>query len=160
MRTIFKPCAMMRRLAPVFTVFALAACAATSPPGRPDFEAALARHLAAITAKDIDAYAPTITSGEDMTLIFPDGDVMLTRDVVEGFHRAWFEDPDWRMEFERVRIVEGADMALALVRTRYRDTPDGEPRDAYLALVFRLEDGAWRLVHDQNTRIPAEAAGE
>jgi len=79
-----------------------------------------------------------------------------TRADVEALHRDWFADPDWRMEIEPVRVVETDAMALALVRTSYRDTPDGEPRFAYLTLTFRLEDGAWRLVHDQNTRIPAE----
>ena len=57
------------------------------------------------------------------------------------------------MRPELIRIIEGEDMAMALYSYAYRDTPDGEPRSSWLMLLFKLEDGVWRLVHDQNTRI-------
>jgi len=137
---------------------ALSACVTPVAPAAapPSFEAALSRHLNAITERDIDTFLSTLTQDEALTVIFPSGDAVTTRADVEALHRDWFADPDWRMEIEPVRVVETDAMALALVRTSYRDTPDGEPRFAYLTLTFRLEDGAWRLVHDQNTRIPAE----
>jgi len=137
----------------------LSACATptTSPAAAPSsFEAALTRHLGAITGRDIDTFLSTLTQDEALTVIFPNGGAVTTRTEVEALHREWFADPDWRMEIEPVRVVKTDSMALALVRTSYRDTPDGAPRFAYLTLTFRLEDGAWRLVHDQNTRIPAE----
>ena len=119
----------------------------------PDFDPALAKHFEAIKSRDLQAYLGTITKGESLPLIFPDGTFMGTRSEVEAFHREWFSMPDWRMEFEPVSQIVGSDMANVLVKTSYRDTPEGKPRFAYLALTFQLQDGEWRLVQDQNTRI-------
>jgi len=135
----------------------LAACVHTPSP-RPDFAAAVDNHLAAIKAKDINAFLPTISATGELDVIFPDGEVLKGYDAVADFHREWFSDSDWRMAPVVEKLIEGKDLSAALVRYDYRDTPDGAPRSAWLVLVFRLEDGAWRLVHDQNTRIqPPEA---
>jgi hypothetical protein len=75
-----------------------------------------------------------------------------TRSVVD-FHRQWFNDPNWIMEPEVVKIMEGDQQATALIRYEYRDRLEGRPRSAWLLLVFQLENGTWRLIHDQNTRI-------
>ena len=56
--------------------------------------------------------------------------------------------------------MEGADMAAAFMKYDYRDTPDGEPRSAWLTLIFKLEEGEWRLIHDQNTRITQSTENE
>ena len=137
----------------------LAACGGAET-ARPDFRTALDVHLSAITEKDFDAYKPTVTSGEDLNLIFPDGSAIETTEGVLTFHEEWFGDPNWRMAPEVVKIMEGEDMAAALLKYDYRDTPDGEPRSSWLVLVFKLEDGEWRLVHDQNTRITQETSSE
>lgn len=129
----------------------LASCAPQTKA--PPFEPALAKHFEAIKTRDLPAYLATITKGENLPLIFPDGTFMGTRSEVEAFHREWFSMPDWRMEFEPVSQIVGSDMANVLVKTSYRDTPEGEPRFAYLALTFQVQDGEWRLVQDQNTRI-------
>ena len=145
----------------MFFIFAvlLAACEAKAPV-RPDFRAALDAHLAAIEAKDIDAYKPTVTADEDLWIVFPGGETIETTEGVIGFHEEWFKDPDWRWNGEVVKTMEGEDMAAAFMKYDYRDTPDGDPRSSWLALIFKLENGEWRLVHDQNTRINAQAQTE
>ena len=127
-------------------VLALAACSgeAQKTP-RPDFREALDAHLAAIAARDIDAFKPTVSTRDDVHLVFPEGDVIETTEGFLGFHEEWFKDPNWRME--------GEDMAAAYMKYNYRDKADDEPRAAWLLLLFQLEDGEWRLIHDHNTRI-------
>lgn len=139
----------------------LAACSAGGETAaRPDFRAALDAHLAAIEARDLDAFAPTITSGDDLYVIFPNGAAIETTEGVVAFHDEWFQDENWRMDPGVVKIMEGEDMSAALLKYDYRDTPNGEPRSSWLILIFKLEDGEWRLVHDQNTRIaPPEPEG-
>ncbi|WP_375200925.1 YybH family protein [Hyphococcus sp.] len=140
-------------------VMLLAACSENEAP-RPDFRAALDAHLAAIEGKDFEAYKPTVTGGDDLHLIFPDGSVIETTEAVFDFHREWFADPNWVMEPEIVKVMEGEDMAAALLKYDYRDTPEGDPRGSWLVLVFKLEAGEWRLVHDQNTRITQNTDSE
>ncbi len=137
---------------------ALSACAASAP--RPSFTDALDAHLAAIGARDLAGFEKTI-SDDDFLVIFPNGEALETRAAVVDFHKEWFADPAWRMTPEIVKIIEGDDFSTALLKYDYRDTPDGAPRAAWLNLVFKLENGEWRLVHDQNTRIaPVETGGE
>lgn len=122
-------------------------------PARPDFRAALDAHFSAIAARDLAAYENTITTGEELWVIFPNGERVESRADVVAFHKEWFADKNWIMRPELMKIIEGEDMAMALYTYAYRDTPDGDPRSSWLMLLFKLEGGEWRLVHDQNTRI-------
>ncbi|MEZ5921498.1 MAG: nuclear transport factor 2 family protein [Parvularculaceae bacterium] len=145
---------MMKHLIAFAFAFLIAGCDTAS---KPDFRKVLDAHLAAIAARDLEAYEATITSGEEMTLIFPNGETLEKRDDVVAFHKEWFADPSWRMDPEIVKVSGGEDLSYALIKYDYRDTPEGEPRAAWLVLIFKLENGAWRLLHDQNTRIPPPA---
>ena len=154
----------MRIMFLAFAPLALAACemktTATATKARPEFDAALQRHLDAITSRDLDELTATLTAGDDLNVIFPNGAVLENTDAVVAFHREWFADDQWRMDPVVVKTIEGADTATALVKYDYRDAPDGAPRSSWLALVFKIEGGEWRLVHDQNTRIDPAATTE
>lgn len=142
----------MGRLSTITVAIALAGCGAEAPE-RPDFRSALNVHLNAVQERDLDAFRATLTENETLYTIFPDGGAITTPKAAIDLHEQWFADANWRWDGEIVHLVESADMAMALLRYDYRDTLDGAPRTNWLSLVFRLEDGAWRLVHDQNTRI-------
>ena len=151
----------------LLALFAVAACnadtaenaepAAAAP--RPDFRAALDDHIAAVQGRDLEAFEATLTSGEDLYVIFPGGAALETKDAILDFHREWFSDKDWIWDIQVEKIIEGEDMATAVTRYAYRDNAEGAPRLAWLVLVFKLEDGEWRLVHDQNTRIDTQGEG-
>lgn len=130
----------------------LAACQAETP-APPDFDAALARHLDTIQNRDLEGFQETLTTDETLYMIFPNGEALTTPEAAIELHKAWFADDNWLWHGEVVHKMVGTDMAFALMRYDYRDAPGEAPRTAWLNLVFRLEDGTWRLVHDQNTRI-------
>ena len=139
----------------LFICAALVACSqpAANAPVMPDFDAALNAHFKAITSRDLEAYEKTITQNEVLPLIFPGGSTLMTRQDVLDFHKTWFEDKNWIMEPEIIGTYVGNSFAVATTRYTYRDTPEGDPRSALLGLVFELQNGQWRLIHDQNTRI-------
>ncbi len=78
-------------------------------------------------------------------------------------HEEWFKDPEWIWEGSIVHKVVGKDMAMVLVKYDYRNKEDDKPVSTWLNYVYRLEDGAWKIVHDQNTSLDfpafAQAAG-
>ena len=111
-------------------------------------------HLAAIQNRDLDALMETVTRGDSLSLIFPDGTLIETREGYRDFHPDWFADSTWSMSFERVATAEADGMGVALVKWTLTDDTPRSGRQAYLSLVFANEGGTWRLVHDQNTAIP------
>jgi uncharacterized protein (TIGR02246 family) len=118
------------------------------------FDETLRAHLRAVEGRDLEGFVRTVA--DDAVVILPNGKVVAGRDAIEAFHRDWFADPDWSFEAAVERTVETPGMALAVTRVHYRDVdPGGAPyeRTYHLGLVFVLRDGAWLLVHDQNTFI-------
>lgn len=125
-------------------------------PPADSFAAALETHLRAIRERDLEALLDTITTGEKLILVFPDGTLTDSRAEYVEFHEAWFAAPGWRMEFDVLHVIERPLLSHALLKYRYEDASgDGEPRTSvsYLAVTFAQEDGRWRLVFDQNTPI-------
>jgi hypothetical protein len=137
----------------VIAVAVLQAACASTPPFRQTVEA----HLAAIATRNMDALIPTITSGNDLQMIAPDGFRHTTRQQYVDFHRQWFATNDnGRLDAEVIHLIESRRLGHALIRYRYRSTdPTGKSHEivSWLALTFALEGGGWRLVFDQNTLI-------
>ena len=134
----------------------LAACTDAPPEAPPgptaaDLADTVDAHAAAIGARDLDALMATVTDGDSLTLIFPDGTTLFTREQYRDFHVGWFADSTWTMDLRPVAQTVRDGLGIALVQTTYTDAAG--PRDAMLALTFADEDGDWRLVFDQNTRI-------
>ena len=117
-----------------------------------DFDKALERHLAAVASHDLDAYAGTVH--DEVSLVLPNGKLIEGRAAVVEFHREWFGDPDWSWTLTPLRQAVTGDTAVALFTVEYRDVDaSGQPyaMGYLLGLTFALQDGAWLLLHDQNT---------
>lgn len=136
-----------------FSVLALTAASACNRGPVPGFDETLEAHIAAVEGRDMDGFLATISDDTILPVIFPDGSVEMDRAKIIEFHKTWFADPNWRMKIEVVEKSHYRDYAIALTKTSYRDTPDGEDRYAILSLMFAVEDGEWKLIYDQNTRI-------
>ena len=120
-----------------------------------DFDAALAKHFTAVSARDLPALETTLTAGPDLTLILPNGARTTTRQAFVDFHKTFFADKTWTMRFEPVAKTVAGDMAVVTARTHWEGQDEGKPAwsESWLVLVFRKEAGRWGLIHDQNTRI-------
>jgi ketosteroid isomerase-like protein len=133
----------------------VAGCATVQAPNAPSLQLQVERHIAAIEARNLNEIEATITAGEDLLLILPSGKMSRSRADYMTFHRSLFGNEQWAMTFEPVHLQTTGDYGHAL----YRVTFDGDgagpapPSPAFLSLGFRLENGEWRLVHDQNTAI-------
>ncbi|MCA1748740.1 MAG: hypothetical protein LC634_04140 [Sphingomonadales bacterium] len=135
----------------------LAGCATTAPPP-PSLQTVVDRHIAAIQSRNFVDIVATSTQGRDLLLIFPTGRITRTRAEYLEFHETFFAAPDWVMTFEPVHLHETGGYGHALYRTSFDEDGAGPvpARPGYLTLGFGLENGEWRLVHDQNTAIAAE----
>ncbi len=134
------------------------ACAPALAAPAPSFEAQLDRHVAAVMDRDMDRLLETITGGEHLLLILPSGRMTAGRSDYVALHEMLFADPAWRMTFQRLAVTQTDQYAHALFRVTFDadGTGPAPAHSSWLSLGFRLENGEWRLVHDQNTRIPED----
>jgi uncharacterized protein (TIGR02246 family) len=120
------------------------------------FTEAVDRHLAAVTGRDLEGYRATLHP--DVSLVMLDGRLLAGRDAVLDLHRAWFGDPDWSWTLTPVRSAVAGETGVAVYAVAYHDLDaDGQPYELsyLLGLTFVRVDGAWLLLHDQNTRTSA-----
>ena len=121
-------------------------------------DAVFAEHVKAVQSRDLTALERTITLADSLTLILPNGTQTSTRQAYIDFHKEFFATKTWTIEFEPVSRIVGADFAVLTTKSLYQDTVDGKPyrSRSWVTFTFRKEAGQWRLIHDQNTRLPPE----
>lgn len=118
---------------------------------RPPVEQALQEHFTAIARRDLVAFEAHLTTSEVLYTIVQNGHAFTTREELIELHRQWFLDPLWTWNGKVVHVVEGQDVALAVVQYEYRPRPEDKTMVNWLTYGFRWEDGAWRIVHDHST---------
>lgn len=122
-----------------------------------DLARVLDAHVKAVQTRDLGALEKTVTSGEQLELIFPNGKRTTTKAEYLAFHKEWFSSANWTWTLTPLSVTTSDGMAIVTARTHYEEVEDGKTSggDNWLSLAFRKESGGWRLVHDQNTRVPA-----
>jgi hypothetical protein len=115
------------------------------------FRDGLDEHLAAISARDIDRFAATVSRAPYARVIAPDGGAIVGYDAIVDAHRGWFAGGSFT--FEPRVLVERANETLgfALLDIAYTE---GETKRFLLSVVFERDDGVWKLFFDQNTPLP------
>lgn len=141
-------------LAAGLTAPGLSACA-TLQDTRTSLADQVRRHVAAVDARNLADVEATITTGADLLLVLPSGRMTRSRSDYLAFHEMLFANRDWTMTFEQLAVQQLDGYGQALYRVTFdADGPGPAPANpAFLTLGFRLENGEWRLVHDQNTAI-------
>lgn len=120
---------------------------------KPDFDAAVIKHFESISKRDIEAFKSHLANSDTLYTIVQNGHAFTTRAETIEIHSEWFKDPNWVWEGSVIHKVVGEDMAMALVKYQYRARPEDTPVVNWLTYVFQLQDGQWRIVHDQSTAL-------
>ncbi|HKS57333.1 MAG TPA: nuclear transport factor 2 family protein [Steroidobacteraceae bacterium] len=145
---------MVRRFALLMS-FLCCSLADAAPVGvESGIDAVFAEHVRAVQARDLAALERTITSGEQLTLILPNGEISGTRQAYIDFHRKFFATKTWTIQFEPIDRAVGSDFAVLTTKSLYQDKADGSRSRSWVTFTFHKEAGQWRLIHDQNTRLP------
>ena len=112
-------------------------------------------YVRSIDQADLDALFSTVTDGDDFFFLNPKGEI-LDRDEYYKYHQDWFASSDWEMPVELLTVREEGEFGYTNAIFYYRqDLPDGGRYnlDSYFVLVFRKEDGMWKVVADVCTPI-------
>jgi ketosteroid isomerase-like protein len=142
----------------ILTCAALTLVATPSSAAEPSIETAFAAHVKAVQSRDLVALERTVSDGEQLVLILPDGTLTKTRQEYLDFHKKFFASKRWSIRFDPVSAQVGSEFAVLTTKSLYEDVQDGKPvrSRSWVTFIFRKEAGEWRLIHDQNTRVPRD----
>ncbi|WDE11598.1 YybH family protein [Thalassomonas haliotis] len=121
-----------------------------------DFKCTYKKHISAIEKKDLASFESTITPGEKLTFILPDGTFFEDSATYRKLLKGWFAEGGWSFTPEVLRVEETSEMGTVLLKVLYHeDDRNGKPYDLehYLYLVFKKQGDSWFLIHDQNTKV-------
>lgn len=149
---------VLSRIAAFIGLLCLSLASAAPVADDRSIDAVFAEHVKAVQSRDLPALERTITAGEQLTLILPNGVQTATRQAYVDFHKQFFAEKTWTIQFETVGRTVGTDFAVLTTKSLYQDVVDGKPyrSRSWVTFTFQKESGQWRLIHDQNTRLPPE----
>jgi nitroreductase/ketosteroid isomerase-like protein len=107
-------------------------------------------YVEAVQASDLDLLFTTVTDSADFFFLTADGR-KLDRDQYHEFHREWFAETGWEMPVELVMLKEGQHYGYTTAIFYYRAQTPAEKvynLESYFTLIFRKEDGMWKVVAD------------
>ena len=118
------------------------------------FTVAQKQFLNGLEQKNITALMAVVD--DSLTTIFPDGEIMHSKEKYRSFNEAWFKK-DWKITTEIVGTDEKSDLAYSVIKYKYiKFNPDKSEKPAshiYLLLIFKKRNNEWVLVHNQHTKI-------
>lgn len=154
----------MHRMAAALAALALVAgCDAVPDIGTPDastqatscdFDCTLDRHVRAIQGHDFAAFEPTVTQGQEIELILPDGSLVSGRRNYLGMLRNILSAGGYQFNYRVIRKRAGEEMGYALLDVRQFNEGVPQPSRYRLLLIFARQNGEWGLVHDQISPYP------
>lgn len=138
----------------VFSLFIASGKAQSLVKNEPSFVASQQRFLDGLEQKNIGILMESVD--DTLTTIFPDGEIMHTKEKFRAFNEAWFKK-DWKITTEAVNNEEKNDLAYSLIKYKYvRFNPDKSEKSAshiFLLLIYKKVNNQWILVHNQHTKI-------
>jgi len=105
---------------------------------------------------DLENLFSTVTDNEDFYFLTSTGELINTREGYYKFHEDWFNETDWEMPVELVKVHEGKEFGYTLAIFYYKSKmPDNTTYnlDSYFTLIFHKENGMWKVIADTCTPI-------
>ncbi|WP_223787253.1 YybH family protein [Marinicella meishanensis] len=116
----------------------------------------LTTHLNAVSNKDLDTLAATLSTAGGMQLILPGQEIIHGVDGFMAFHENWFAQPNWTFETEILQLTVGTELAYAVVQIIYREPErDGQPYFNRMIVSYDLQRlaGQWYVVKDHASSV-------
>lgn len=139
----------------ILTLTVLINCQSENDSKMEIFDTTIKEHFKAIQNRDLDKLIETIDK-EKVILILPNGKHSSSFADYKKANSEWFLDNDWKIEYEIIDKCISKEMGIILAKITYFDK-DENGKDFsfqyFLNLTFKLIQGEWKLVFDQNTMI-------
>jgi nitroreductase/ketosteroid isomerase-like protein len=119
-----------------------------------DLKETFEKYVQSVQQADLDGLFNTVDN-EEVVFLTASGNIIDSREGYYEFHKEWFSQSGWEMPVELVRVYEGTDFGYTVALFHFRqETPDGVYNlDSYFTLIFKKENGEWRVIADICTPI-------
>ncbi len=119
-------------------------------------EAAMLKHLDAVSNRDLETLASTLSPDGDMLLILPGTEII---EKASGFlenQKEWFESGDWTFETKILHLEVGETVASIVVEAIYKEIErEGIPyfNRMHISYVLKKVDKKWYVIRDHMVSV-------
>ncbi len=113
-------------------------------------------YVQSVQNSDLESLFTTVTDEERLVFLTATGRLIDSRQGYYSFHEEWFREEDWEMPVELLEINEGQEFGYTIAKFFYKGrTNEGSYAaiDSYFTLIFRREEGMWKVMADICTPI-------
>ncbi|MFW6160818.1 MAG: nitroreductase family protein [Acidobacteriota bacterium] len=113
-------------------------------------------YVQSVQNSDLESLFTTVTDEERLVFLTATGRLIDSRQGYYSFHEEWFKEEDWKMPVELLEINEGQEFGYTIAKFFYKGrTKEGgySAIDSYFTLIFRREEGMWKVAADICTPI-------
>ncbi|WP_421801316.1 YybH family protein [Flagellimonas sp.] len=119
-------------------------------------EAVIEKHYLALSTKNLGLLESTLSPTGGMTLILPASEVVYGVNAFMDFHKAWFDLPDWTMDYKIIGIERNISLSHVVVESIYFE-PDreGKPYCNRMIITYLLEksETGWHIIADHASSV-------
>jgi ketosteroid isomerase-like protein len=118
--------------------------------------AVMEKHLKAVSNRDIETLASTLSPDGDMLLILPETEII---EKASGFienQSEWFETTNWTFETQILHSEVGETVASMVVEAIYKEPErDGKPyfNRMHISYVLKKVKGDWFVIRDHMVTV-------
>jgi len=128
----------------------------SDPQAETAFVTTMQKHLDAVSNKDLETLASTLSPDGNMQLILPGEEIIHSAQGFLDFHQEWFQDTSWTFETKILDTEIGHEMGIAITEIVYRE-PDraGVPYFNRMIVSYALQKtaGEWYIIKDHASSI-------
>src|SRR5689334_19544395 len=111
---------MMKIALPVLILIAaVISCTTRNASNHPDYDATLKIHLDAIQNHNLQALLSTVH--DSVTLIFPNGQRLKSKQEFSDFHQNWFNDSTWTLRPAILKTIQSDSVSYSSIQYQYSD---------------------------------------
>jgi ketosteroid isomerase-like protein len=135
----------------------VAGCTGESAAPLCDFFCTVEEIVHASETHDWDAFEALVTEGDAIRLVEPYGPVRVGREAyIEALYGAFHDERPASLDYGIVERRAGTDMGYVLFDVEMRVEGQEEPWRYHQLVILALENGEWRIIHDQITAVDSD----
>ena len=121
-----------------------------------NFKLEVSRFLKSVKSRDLKSFSRFFNSKLDFFAILPDGKTYTSTSTFLKSQEHWFSEENGHFEYKIKHTHSSNNLGTARVLVNYEALNSKKEKvqlKIYILLIFINENGAWFLVHDQNSVI-------